>query len=306
MIQTATDAQSMSDLRSLIPSWARSLRAENKSPKTIISYVSGAEQLTAFLLAAGMPTDVTALRREHIEAFIEDVLSRYKPSTAATRYRDLQQLCKWLVAEGEITESPMTRMRPPKLDTNHIPIIPTGDLRALFDACKGNDFEARRDTAIMRLLLSTGARLAEIADLTLEDVDLDYRELEVMGKGRKARKLALSPKAVKALDRYIRMRGRHNQSELPWLWVGPKGRLTDSGIAQMVKRRSREARIDPIHVHRFRHTFSHEWLSRGGGEHDLARNNGWSSLQMVARYGASAADERARAAHGRLAVGEDI
>ncbi|MDQ4142858.1 MAG: tyrosine-type recombinase/integrase [Actinomycetota bacterium] len=254
-----------------------------------------------------MPTDVTKIRREHVEAFIEDCLGRYRPTTAATRYRDLQQLFRWLLEEGEISDSPMARMRPPKPDDPSIPIIPDADLKALIAVCNGRTFENRRDTAIIRAFLSTGARLAELANLQVTDVDLDYREIHVMGKGRKERRLPLGLKATKDLDRYMRARARHPRADLPALWLGPKGRLTDSGIAQMVKRRSREARLEsPIHVHQFGHTFSHKWLSRGGGEHDLATINGWSSLQMVGRYASSAADERARAAHDRLGVGEEI
>ncbi len=75
-------------------------------------YISGAGRLRSFLVATGMPTVVTAIRREHVESFIEDVLGRHRPATAATRYRDLQQLFRWLVDEAEIPESPMTRMRP--------------------------------------------------------------------------------------------------------------------------------------------------------------------------------------------------
>jgi site-specific recombinase XerD len=296
----------VSDLEMLLPSWQRHLRAANLSPKTITAYISGGEQLRAFLAARGMPTDVTAIRREHVEAFIEDVLNRHRPATAATRYRDLQQLFKWLTEEGEIQESPMARMRPPKLDERPIPIIAEADLRALFAACNGRTFEGRRDTAIIRVLLNTGARLSEVANLRMEDVDLDYRELYVVGKGRKARSLPLGAKATKDVDRYLRMRARHKDAGLPWLWLGPKGRLTDSGIAQLVRRRCRQAGIPEINVHRFRHTFSHLWLASGGTEHDLAKLNGWSSLQMVGRYAASAATERAKAAHQRIDPGADI
>jgi site-specific recombinase XerD len=84
-------------LEAIIPIWEASLRARNRSPKTIQSYGDTARLLVDYLGSRGHPTHVANVRREHIELFIADQLARWRPATAALRYRSLKPLFTWLV-----------------------------------------------------------------------------------------------------------------------------------------------------------------------------------------------------------------
>lgn len=301
---TATE---LSHITTLAESWELHLRTERKSPATIDNYTSAVVRLTDYLDAQGMLTDVTKLTREHVEAFIVHLLDTRSPATAVNRYKALQQFFRWLDDEGEIDNSPMAKMSPPKLDEPEVPVVSLEDLRKLLDVCKGNTFEDRRDTALIRLMFDSGARLAEIAGLEVDDLDLrGYEVAHVRGKGGKHRALPMGPKTLKAIDGYLRKRAGHKDAQRPFLWLGAKGRLTGSGIRQMLKRRCREAGIDEIHPHQLRHSFAHSFLASGGQETDLMRLAGWSSRKMVGKYAASVGAERAREAHRRLSPGESL
>lgn len=288
----------------LRPSFQRSLLAQNKSPRTVKTYLEALSLFQGFLVEQGMPRLVSNIRREHVESFIADLLARWKPNTANNRYRGLQQFFKWCEEEGEVKESPMARMKPPRVPEETPPIRSEQELIRLIKACEGTTFRDRRDMALVRLFLDTGARRSELANLTVADVDFDLNVVLVVGKGARPRACPFGRKTAQALDRYLRARSHWRNPEVSALWLGQGGPMTDSGIAQAVRERAVLAGFDDFHLHEFRHSFAHAWLAAGGQENDLMRLAGWKSRQMIGRYAASAADERARDAHQRMGLGD--
>jgi site-specific recombinase XerD len=296
-------SQSLSEL---LPSWYRALRASNRAPKTILSYDLAATQLIAYLKKGRRSTKADRITTDDIRGFLEAVVATKASATARQRYASLKQLFKWLYEEGEIPANPMDRIKAPALQEPPVPVLSDDQLRALIGAASGKSFEQRRDEAMIRLFLDSGIRLGEMAALRLADLDLDLEVVVVLGKGRRLRSAPFGQKTTTALDRYVRLRKSHPDADRPELWLGRRGALTDNGIAQMLRRRGKEAGIEGLHPHQFRHTMAHRWLAAGGTEGDLQRLAGWASPQMLRRYGASAADQRAREAHKRLGLGDQL
>jgi len=294
------EAQSYSANDLLLRSFARSLRARNRSPKTISSYLEAVRLLSTHTQGR----DLASLRRADIEGFLNDQLERYRPTTAAVRFRSLQQFYRWAMEEELIAVSPMSGLRPPTIPDEPVAVLDQAVIGRLLASMNGRSFEDRRDTAIVRLFLDTGMRSSELAGLSVADIDLDQDVAVVLGKGRRPRACPFGDRTGQAMERYLRERSKHPLARNRALWLGARGVMTDNGIRQMLRRRAKQSGLEHLHPHMFRHTFAHRWLSEGGQEQDLMRLAGWKSREMLGRYGASAADQRAREAHKRMSLGD--
>src|SRR5574340_142134 len=118
-----------------IDSYRLSLRAGNKSPATIKTYLAALASFSRFLAERGMPRVLRAIRREHIEAFIVSLQDAgQRPATVSVAYRSLQPFFRWVLGENEIEASPMERMRPPIVPEEPPAVLRETELKQIFDA----------------------------------------------------------------------------------------------------------------------------------------------------------------------------
>ncbi|UMB67676.1 tyrosine-type recombinase/integrase [Mycobacterium paraterrae] len=296
--------KTLPDLRELLESWEISLRAENKSPTTIASYLRGVRLYLDWCNRNEHPVEIT---RAQVQTYTAEMIGEGKEAnTVRLRQAALKAFVRWMLEEGEMSEDTLFGLKPPKIPTKIVQGLTDDQLRALIRACQGGEFTDRRDHAIVRLMGETGLRASELLNLTVDDVDVRRGIVVVRsGKGAKGRIAPFGPQTAAAIDRYLRARRSHARAHTPAMWLGSWGRgFAYHGLNDTLKMRAAKAGIDGFHLHLMRHTAASRWLAAGGSEGGLMTLAGWSNRKMLDRYVQATASERAAAESRKLNLGD--
>ena len=190
------------------------------------------------------------------------------------------------------------------------------EIKAMLKACEYTDSAAtenrktykmrrptaKRDKALLLLLLDTGARVGEISRLVRNDLDLENGAVTIRpfqtGRKSRGRQVFLGETAKRAMWLYLATRGQVEKNAPLFTTELTNRSLERDAIKKLCTRLGERTRIPNVHPHRFRHTFAIQYLRNGGDVFTLQRLLGHSSLHTVLRY-LSLADSDAAAAHRR-------
>jgi site-specific recombinase XerD len=179
----------------------------------------------------------------------------------------LRAYLKFLRKRGIESLSP-ERIELAKVPERSLDLISPTELERLMNAPDLTTPTGLRDRAILELLFSTGLRISELCNLSIDDVDLTRDEFSVRGKGDKVRVVFLSDDAKVAVSRYLKT--RNDMDEALFIQYGPKAlqakelRLSPRAVQRTLKVCAAKAGITrKVTPHVIRHSFATDLLSNG-------------------------------------------
>jgi len=273
-----------STLRLDLQAFLLDARARNLSPGSIRFYQQKLEPLLDFLAGLHV-SDSASVSSSHLRLWLVHLQEQdHTPGGVHCFYRAAKAFFSWMLREEIIERNPMKRVRSPRVPQENLAPVSMAEVRALHEVCDTKTLCGLRDRAILLCLLDSGCRASEFVALDLNDIDLKTGALFVRcGKGRKPRVTFLGAKSRRELLRYLRKRGQV-AADAPLFARREGGRLTYSGLRDIVRRRARQAGIVSPSLHSFRRGFALEALRHGADIYSLQRMMGHASLTVLQRY----------------------
>jgi len=244
------------------------LEAErNMSTYTVRNYTADLMDFFDFLRAK----DISSLKevdrltlRDYLSHLMKQGLVK---ASIARKLSAIRSFYRYLLREGMISTSPAATTSSPKLDKRLPSFLTIEEMKRLLEAPDLSTPQGQRDRALLELLYASGLRVSELAQLDLEQVNLDTHEIRVWGKGAKERVVLMGEPAAKALTTYLsqgrpKLLGKKGSNALFVNRYG--GRLPERRIQRILGKYASSAGIDKkVHPHLLRHTFATHLLDGG-------------------------------------------
>jgi len=267
----------MTNLISARENFTADLKKKGRSASTILAYNKDVAQLIEFAAKdkVSLPQDVAP---EHIEAFKAGLAAdNYTAKSISRKLNSIKTFCRFLISQGLIKDNPAASIAHPKYEIKPPRILTKMEYRSLRDVCR----EDVRLYAIVELLLQTGIRIGELANLTLNDVDNNKLNIKPF-ESHSQREVPLNKAAQTALTVYLKIRPKSRTNQVFITKTGKSFLIRN--IRTAIDRYFKMADIKNAKVNDLRHTFIAHQLQSGTPLTLISKLVGHKRLSTTEKY----------------------
>lgn len=276
------------------------------SKSTITGYTNVFSRFSRHLAANGSP-QFEQITANHVRAFLNDLADHGNAKkTQSNAWVALSSLWTWAAQELDVPHILRGRVTRPRYKQQQPEPYTEADVRRMLDACdytaewstlQGTHTRrstAKRDRAIILLLVDSGLRASELCNLKMGDFDRRAGRITVRhGKGDKGRNVYPGQAARSALWRYLQERQAARRADVgnstlqpsePLFATNTNTHLTRTNLLHTIQRIAQRGGVPHANLHRFRHTFAINFLRNGGNVYALQDLLGHADLETVRIY----------------------
>jgi len=272
--------ESNSSFAASIDNFKTRLTKLGRANATILAYTKDIEQLSNFLKESKGKTLVSETTTEDINAFKDHLAEKdYTAKSISRKINSIKSFFSFLQSQGTIKNNPAQTVTHPKYEVKPPRILSKLEYRALRDACRDDS----RIFAIVEILLQTGIRISELANLRISDVNLKENKAVIRAhESHPERTIPFNQASKEALERYLKDRPK---SETQNIFITKTGRpFLIRNIRSSLDRYFKIAGIDNVKVNDLRHTFITHQLSAGSPLVYISKLVGHKRLSTTEKY----------------------
>lgn len=259
------------------------LRFEKKySENTIVSYQNDLKKALIFF-----KNDFNNLTKKDIQNYIRQLSKQESSASVSRSISTLKSLYKFLELNKYAKNNPLTTITNPKTPKKLPKVLSEEEVDKLLDINLKTDFDYR-NKAMLELMYSSGLRVSELINLTVNDIDLINSSVRIFGKGSKERIVPLNDYAIEALNNYIsnHRRSLFKHGENNYLFLNNHGnKMTRQGFFKTLQKIAKEKGIkSELSPHTLRHSFATHLLKHGADLRSIQELLGHSDISTTQIY----------------------
>ncbi|KKT72948.1 MAG: Tyrosine recombinase XerC [Candidatus Collierbacteria bacterium GW2011_GWB1_44_6] len=267
------------NIKQAVSAFKANLSKQGRASATILAYSKDIEQLADFVAKSGINT-LNQVTKENIDGFKESLAEKnYTTKSISRKINSIKSFFSYVQGQGLITENPSSGVSHPKYDIKPPRLLNKIEYRALRDACR----EDVRMAAIVEILLQTGMRISELANLKISDIDKTTNQITIRAyESHPERIIPINLPASEALERYLAVRPKSTNSNIFITKTGNAFLIRN--IRSNLDRYFHIAGIESAKVNDLRHTFIAQQLTSGSPLVYISKLVGHKRLSTTEKY----------------------